>query len=260
MKPIVYIERPVGEPMWEHCLSAWQGFKWDGYEVRFFLPLTDNSFLAGPRASVWAPDDVIPPLQAQVPVVGSVESTQRLFVKKTIPKPLNVPEELLPHAGRTIERLRLGDAIVRMESNKHPMFIKPADTCKLFTGGVISSPAHVAFLFAGIDTDTPVLISPEIDFVTEYRLFINRDREISSMRHYSGDPFITPSLSVVKTMIAAYTKAPRCYALDVGVTSSGKTVVVECNDFWSLGTYGMDPVAYSRMLAQRWHEMITDLT
>ena len=260
MKPIVYIERPVDEPMWEHCLSAWQGFKWDGYEVRFFLPLTDNSFLAGPRASVWAPDDVVPPLQAQVPVVGSVESTQQLFSKKTIPKPLNVPEELLPYAGRTIERLRLGDAIVRMESNKHPMFIKPADTCKLFTGGVISSPAHVAFLFAGIDTDTPVLISPEIDFVTEYRLFINRDREISSMRHYSGDPFITPSLPVVKDMIAAYTKAPRCYALDVGVTSSGKTVVVECNDFWSLGTYGMDPVAYSRMLAQRWHEMITDLT
>ena len=260
-RDVVYIERNPDEPMWEHCLAAWLGFKWDKYEVRFFLPLTEDSFSSGPRAAVWMPDAVVPPLNAHIPVIGSVESIQLLFAKKKkeLPKPLNVPDELLPYAGRTIERLRLEDALLRMEADHRPQFIKPADSCKLFDGGVVATPAHVAFLFAGIDPDTPVLISPEINIVSEYRLYINRDRETAAMRHYNGDPYVRPSKLFVKKMIDSYTEAPRCYSLDVGVISSGKTVIVECNDFWALGTYGMDPIAYSRMSAQRWHEMITNL-
>ncbi|WP_369811148.1 ATP-grasp domain-containing protein [Hymenobacter mellowenesis] len=41
-----------------------------------------------------------------------------------------------------------------------------------------------------------------------------------------------------------------------GVTRSGETLIVECNDFWALGTYGMDPVRYSQLLATRWKEMV----
>jgi hypothetical protein len=258
-RDVVYIERDSDQPMWEHCLAAWQGFKWDKYEIRFFLPLTEDSFHTGPRVAMVMPGAVVPPLNPHIPVIGSVESIQLLFAKKKkeLPKPLNVPDELLEFAGRSIERLRLEDALLRMETDHRPQFIKPADSCKLFDGGVVATPAHVAFLFAGVDANTPVLISPEINIVSEYRIYVNRDRAIASMRHYNGDPFVRPSKLFIKKMIDSYTQAPRCYSLDVGITASGKTVVVECNDFWALGTYGMDPIAYSRMSAQRWHEMVT---
>jgi hypothetical protein len=262
-KPIVYIERHPDEPMGEWALAAWQGFKWDGYEVRFAFPLQED--LAKGKGG-WSgyydyPTAEIIRLMPDRPFVGSVTTTMRLFQywNRQVPKPLNVPDELLAFAGRPIERLRLEDALLRMEADHRPQFIKPADEAKLFTGGVVATPAHVAFLFADLHPDTPVLLSPEINLVTEYRVFVNRDREIAAMRHYLGDPFVRPSKLFIRKMIDSYTAAPRCYALDVGVTASGKTVVVECNDMWALGTYGMDPAAYSRMLAQRWHEMITNL-
>lgn len=252
-KPVVYIERNPEEPMWEHCHAAWQGFKWDGYEVRFFYPLGEPSgYSVG-----WETAYGIP-VGPNVPVVGSVESTRNFLLGAfgQAPAPLNVPDELLPYAGRAIERTTLGEAL----RGDMPVFIKPADTCKLFTGGVVTHPVTAQLCFGDLPQETPVLRSPALDLVSEYRLFINRDREIASMRHYSGDPFVRPSKLWVNKMIDAYTQAPRCYSLDVGITATGKTVVVECNDMWALGTYGMDPVAYSRMLAQRWHEMITNLT
>lgn len=255
-KPVAYVEQPENGPIGEWALAAWQGFLWDGYDVRFLTPESLTKFVLRDNES-----KVITSLGAGRPFVGSIEATQALFRRfgLSVPRPLNVPDELQPFAGRSIERLRLEDALLKMERDHRPQFIKPADEAKLFTGGVVATPAHVAFLFADLSPDTPVLLSPEVNIVTEYRVFVNRDREIAAMRHYLGDPFVRPSKLFVRKMIDSYTKAPRCYSLDVGVTASGKTIVVECNDFWALGTYGMDPVAYSRMLAQRWHEIITTL-
>jgi len=55
---------------------------------------------------------------------------------------------------------------------------------------------------------------------------------------------------------AAYApEAPAAFALDVGVTAAGATLVVEVNDGHALGAYGLMPLAYARFLAVRWAQL-----
>ncbi|MGI4873265.1 MAG: ATP-grasp domain-containing protein [Janthinobacterium lividum] len=243
----VYIQSPAtsGEPMHEHCLAAWQGFKWLGYKVVF--------------SEEWLPEQISP----DTPFVGTVEGVQDFFKwrARVTPAPLNVPDALLPFAGRAIERSTLGKFL---DSAPLPAFLKPADTHKLFTGGVISSRVNGRLIMNDYPADTPVLVSPEIEIASEYRVFVDREKGMVGMKHYLGEPFMVPDYDAIKQMIAAYKPfAPRCYSLDVGVIEENNsnrqhTIVVECNDFWALGTYGFDPVKYAELLALRWHELVRE--
>lgn len=49
--------------------------------------------------------------------------------------------------------------------------------------------------------------------------------------------------------------APVTYALDFGVTDEGQTLLVEFNDFTSLGSYGLDPKLYASLITERWMEL-----
>lgn len=51
-------------------------------------------------------------------------------------------------------------------------------------------------------------------------------------------------------------ECPVSYALDVAVTGSGMTILVELNDFWAIGGYGLDGRTYVRMLVDRSQEVI----
>lgn len=249
-QPIVHIQSHPDEPMYEHCLAAWQGFKWLGYKVIL--------------SEEWLPHNLDP----KIPVVGSVEFIQQLFKTRDliIPAPLNIPNSLMDFSGRKVERTTLGEFLI---NTKFPAFVKPADTSKLWTGGVVSSKNTGLLLFSDYPMDTPVLVSPEVDFVSEYRIFVSRGAGMNQigfvgMKHYAGDPFAVPNCDTIKTMIKAYKDAPRCYSLDVGVIEAPNsnhqdTCLVECNDFWALGTYGFDPVKYAEMISFRWYEMISNL-
>ena len=57
-------------------------------------------------------------------------------------------------------------------------------------------------------------------------------------------------------MIDEYAEAPAAYALDVGLTKDGKTVIVEVNDGYSLGGYGLDPLLYAKLLSARWAQIV----
>lgn len=45
-----------------------------------------------------------------------------------------------------------------------------------------------------------------------------------------------------------------CYVLDVGLMDN-KTTLVEFNDFYSIGNYGLFPDEYANMLMKRWSEL-----
>jgi hypothetical protein len=40
--------------------------------------------------------------------------------------------------------------------------------------------------------------------------------------------------------------------MDFGVLEDGSTVLVECNDGWSIGNYGLCHLKYYQMLKDRW--------
>ena len=53
----------------------------------------------------------------------------------------------------------------------------------------------------------------------------------------------------------AYKSAPRAYVLDFGATSDGETRLVEANDAYALGHYGLASVLYARLIDARWEEL-----
>jgi hypothetical protein len=75
------------------------------------------------------------------------------------------------------------------------------------------------------------------------------------MSHYQGDCFVYPDAEVIRSAIRDYASAPAGYGIDFGVLDSGATVLVEANDGYSLGSYSLNSVDYSRLLEARWLEL-----
>ena len=84
--------------------------------------------------------------------------------------------------------------------------------------------------------------------------------KVVGMRNYGGDPSVLPDPEVVKravTVFEASVEKTAGYALDFGVLSdSGKTALVEWNDGFALGSYGLDHETYTKLLLERWHELL----
>lgn len=68
-----------------------------------------------------------------------------------------------------------------------------------------------------------------------------------------------PDMTIIDSAIKDYISQPIGYSIDFGITDDGRTLLVECNDGYSLGNYGVNDVTYSTLLARRWIEMIKNI-
>ena len=64
-----------------------------------------------------------------------------------------------------------------------------------------------------------------------------------------------PDPEVIKRAVRDYKTAPAGYSLDFGVTDTDKTLLIEVNDGYALGSYGLFYVDYAKLLAARWAEL-----
>lgn len=141
-------------------------------------------------------------------------------------------------------------------------FIKPmAPQRKIFTGHLVSRFVDL-IKTSGLDSDTIVWVTNEIKLISEYRAFVHNSKLVG-IKHYKGDFTKFPDINAIESMIKAYTKAPVAYALDVGIEEIKgghihleRTILVEVNDSNALGCYGLGPVTYAKMLADRWEEVM----
>lgn len=112
-------------------------------------------------------------------------------------------------------------------------------------------------LLAHVSDSTPVWTSAPINFVSEYRTFILHN-QILDCRRYKGDWSKAPNKAVVESAVEMMAKvAPAAYCLDFGVTDIGQTLLVEANDGFAMGPYGLAPPHYACMIAARWRQMAT---
>ena len=149
---------------------------------------------------------------------------------------INYPEELRPFLGRRLWKTTIDH--VNTEVGSWPLFVKPVEG-KRFTGCVVASTKDL--IGKGYcEEDFPVICREVVDFVSEYRCFV-RYGEILDVRHYRGDWSKAPNREVIERAIAAYVSAQAGYAADFGVTSDGRTLLVEVNDGYSLGPYSLWP-------------------
>lgn len=182
--------------------------------------------------------------------IGDIHAGLRRMGKR-IPANVDYPPELKEFLGRDIVEGTLGD--VRSRPGR-PAFVKPIEH-KLFTGFVYSGDSESRRRVVTLPDEVPVLMCEPIVFLSEYRSMI-LDGEVLDCRRYKGDYGLAPYRKIVEAgVLAMRGHSPRAFCLDWGVTQGGETLLVEMNEGFCFGPYGMLPHLYARMLSARWHEM-----
>ncbi|QJW96263.1 ATP-grasp domain-containing protein [Frigoriglobus tundricola] len=238
----VYIKRAGGEIASEACFAAWKGFSAKAYPLDFF----EWDELTGRHLSL-ARDTLL---------VGGTVAIHKALAQLglPIPPPLNVPESLLSFTGRKLWPTTLGEIRGQFEAGSAPpVFVKPLSSAKEFAGQVMTTTSDLARV-RHLEDDLAVQAAEPIAFVSEWRFFVLHGAVIGTA-HYKGDCFTHPEAVAVRSAVAAYSGAPAAYGIDFGVTADGRTLLVEVNDGFALGCYGLDPVLYADMLEARWCEL-----
>lgn len=214
---------------------AYDGFKQLGEEIRTFQNVKDIR------------DNV-----AEDIIVGGIHDARYILdqLGKAYPT-LEYPSSIRGYLGRNIWVDTLGN--IMSDNSKRGIFIKPVEGGKLFTGTVINTEADFRAC-VGAQPDTEVWCSEAVNFVSEYRCFI-RYGEVVDIKHYRGDRCIVPSKEVLENVIKDYVGAPKAYTIDLGITDDERTLLVEVNEGYSVGAYGLESTAYAKVLATRWAEL-----
>ena len=239
----IYIISEKNFPLTDWALWAYLGFKEKSANIVFFEDIMEV------------------PLSKYNIVVADIDATHAHLTRLGIepPKALNIPDELISFAGREIRYMNMGEF---KQDTKLPVFIKGNNHAKeysdIFGAGVINKESSRQNFFIGVPDAFPVLVSDYVDIVSEYRGYVV-DGDLKGIKHYLGDIRVFPDMKVVDAAIKAYTKQPAGYSIDFGITSDGRTLLVEANDGYSLGNYGLEPSLYSTLLAKRWIQMMCTL-
>jgi len=138
-----------------------------------------------------------------------------------------------------------------------PFFIKPKEQLKRFTGKIIESLYDLGSL-TNVSKQTTVFCSDVVNWLSEYRAFVI-DGEVKDVRHYSGDPEVTADDAIIKSAVdtlEASGQANAAYAIDFGVLDDGATALIELNDGFSLGSYGLGRTIFADLTLARWQELM----
>ncbi len=183
-------------------------------------------------------------------IIGSVQATELFFelCGVQIPNYLGYPETLYKYLHRKVEVVKFKE----LDGKPFPYFVKPKNGVKSFTGSIVQNETQKKLLvsFDNVVDDTELYLSEPIDFITEYRCFVHKG-ELKGIQYYFGDFRQFPNVETIESMIRDYTNSNISYTLDVGVTDSGVTALVEVNDMWAIGSYGFDAKTYVRMCIDR---------
>lgn len=244
-KMYAYLEQIGGEWLDDFVYMSKEPLKQLGFEIRAFdgddmentltcYPLDINS-------------DVI---------IGSVQASTIFFKACGIetPKYLGYPEDLRLFLSRNLTDCRFGDLKVLF---RYPYFIKPMNEVKLFTGEIITKDSQLSFLneYHDVKDETEVYVSAVLPPVaSEYRCFVHEDKLVG-IQYYLGDFRKYPDAHVIEDMIKAYKSSNCAYTLDVAVLEHGQTVLIEVNDMWAIGSYGMNAKTYALMCVRRMREI-----
>ena len=142
-------------------------------------------------------------------------------------------------------------------------FVKPVRS-KVFTGKIISSISDLVGC-GNYSEDYDVLVSEPLDICAEWRCFILYD-EIVDVRPYGllldrnrKSYKYHYDFKVLDSMLEAFIsweERPMACSLDICVTKDGQTLLVEINDAYSLGCYGLASVFYAKLISARWSQLL----
>lgn len=250
----VYVQQNLdGDWANENLYKAAHGFDMRGYEV---IPYTTNQLFDGELS-----------LSRETIVCGGVHQVRKALelIKTRPPDILDYPHCLRrgfldsEPVEKTLAQVIEG---VYREGFK-PVFIKPSRDHKAFNGLVVSEFADLLKINSA-DPETKVWIMRPVEFLSEYRIFMHKGKMVG-MKHYTGDPLIFPDEKTLRKLLRrAKAMVQVAYALDVGIANfperpeqiRNPTLLVEANDAYALGAYGLYTWIYVQMIEDRWHQMM----
>lgn len=230
----VYIQAQTqGMPYNVNTFSAMLGFQQMGFETALFQTKDELSDISI--------DDM---------VVGGVGRVKYFLEQHGIfVEDIDYPEQLKNYYGRSIWKSTVNELLVENNTN---IFVKPT-LGKQFSGFVYKTSKDLIGRISP-NTNVEIYCSQVLNIKTEWRCFV-RYGKILDIRKYRGDLGVIYNLNTIYDMIHDYKDAPAGYALDIGVTDKNETVIIEINDGYSLGCYGLDPLLYAKLLSARWSEL-----
>jgi hypothetical protein len=190
--------------------------------------------------------------------VGSVEFMREVFNRIGINE-ISLPE----NSDRPSKIISLFDAH-KIVSEGKKIFIKPVQM-KLFTGLVLDGTTYTCLRDLPGDTQVMCYEPFEGKILSEWRIYVDKGKIVDS-KNYSGDFKVQPRYDDIEATLydnVVKKQFPDTYVADFGVLeiikSSGmyhETVVVEYNDMYSIGNYGLPNDVYLKLLSKRYFEIM----
>lgn len=238
-----------GDPNFVNLEQVAYWFGERGYDVmRFAYPDLGQGMLD--RDLLFFADETI--------VAGGVGTIREALVraKRELPPNIDLPDCLTPWIGRKFWTSTLAEVrrSVDCGDDSGPVHVKPLIHHKRFKG-VVFSQFRDLIPSAAIEGETPVLVQEGVEFVSEWRASILRNR-IVNVAHYLGDPLRFPDPSRMSAALNAFQNCPIACGMDWGITAAGETVLVEVNDGFALGNYGVRGYVYTAMIEARWRQLM----
>jgi hypothetical protein len=236
----VYIRYKEDLPESTMLASAEFGFKERGVHTSPFYGFGDIETLSD--------------LGPDVGLIGFVNDVHQALnkINRPIPQTIDYPDVLKDWMHRSVAKITLKDVLSRNDK----IFIKPVSE-KLFTGFIW--PTYIQRV-CGLPEDTEILASEIVEFKSEYRTFV-LDGEILDCRRYKGDwslPLDKDKTIAAVEAMSSWSGCPRAYCLDLGVTENSNCCLVEVNDAYSFGNYGLQDCLFAKMLEARWDQLAID--
>jgi hypothetical protein len=212
-----------------------------GWAVRFFERIDDVEVHA---------DEI---------VVGGLDPVVRALTRLGVELPdIDYPETFRDVlVDPSVERTTMG--AVRRAPERWPRFVKPTTGRKEF-GGLVVRSTHDLLKVTHVDDELPVFSATPVEMMgrTEWRCFVISGR-VRDIRPYTSCPDgDAPSRTFVQLLVDQWSGAPTGFTVDVvnlGDRARPDWRVVECNDGYALGSYGLHRATYAELLVARWAEL-----
>lgn len=163
---------------------------------------------------------------------------------------IDYPNELEKYLGRKIWKSTINE--ISNSPHLWPVFVKSTED-KRITGKVITSIRDLAGCGES-GCNAEVYCCEPLNFVAEWRVFL-RYGKILDVKPYRGDWRAHYDYRVIESCINDYNSAPKGCSVDFGLTKDGRTLLIEVNDGYALGCYGLNKYSYAKLLSARWAEL-----
>ncbi len=182
--------------------------------------------------------------------VGSVEFMREVF-NRAGKSPAAIINNDRQYTTMTVKKVR------EVVADGGKLFVKPFQQ-KLFSGLVVD-PYSISTLREQPD-DLEIMTYTVIENIkSEWRAYVLYGK-VEDCRNYSGDFKIAPNYEWVERVIKNLRdKLPVSFTADVGVVDNNGIkgdFVVEFNDMYAIGNYGLENSVYLRMLRERYFEIM----